>query len=126
MPVVPDWFIKGLVVYNTVYGLHEPKRRVGVFQKLSTGSGFPFVSYMSITVTQGDVKLPTKQQPMPSKTLPGGPVLYLRNTFWSDTGDIGMLRPTSHYLNTVVVLVRQYLSMPQCDVTDSIRTHTGK
>ena len=60
IPVVPNWFNKGLVVRITVYGcvhLKDPLESVEKSRGLSPGSGFLSVADMSITVTKGDVKL---------------------------------------------------------------------
>ena len=63
VPVVPDWFIKGLVVCKTVDGCTQraPKTPIGVFRKrwLSPGSyeGFCLVTDMAITVMNGDASI---------------------------------------------------------------------
>ena len=60
IPVVPNWFNKGLVVCITVYGcvhLKDPLESIEKSRGLSPGSGFLSVADMSITVTKGDVKL---------------------------------------------------------------------
>ena len=59
IPVVPNWFNKGLVVCKTVYGcvhLKDPLESVEKSMGLSPGSGVLFVADMSVTV-KGDVKL---------------------------------------------------------------------
>ena len=60
IPVVPNWFNKGLVVCVTVCGcvhLKDPLESVEKSRGSSPGSGFLYVADMSITVTKGDVKL---------------------------------------------------------------------
>ena len=58
--MVPDWFSKGFVVCQTIYGcvhLIYPLESVEQSMGLSPGSGFLSVTDMPVTVTNGDVKL---------------------------------------------------------------------
>ena len=59
IPVVPNWFNKGLVVCITVCGcvhLKDPLESVEKSRGLSPGTRFLSVADMSIIVTKGDVK----------------------------------------------------------------------
>ena len=58
--MMPNWFNKGLMVCQTVYGcvhLKEPLESVEKSRGLSPDSGFLSVADMSVTVTKGDIKI---------------------------------------------------------------------